>query len=385
MTQALNKQQIDEVIERWSGYIDQAPLYAFGFSKTMWMYHLLEKPPLFSLFKGLYDNSPDMWNRRVNGLKVLPLNEIKNRPGPIVVFPQAWAAIRRQLEEYGLVENVDFIRRDDFLAIYHYHRLGEICFPQSPTILLTSRCTLRCRQCSHYIPDLEEHVDVPVERLKEEAELLFSLVDKMCAVSCIGGEPLLYPHLGEYLNFIGDKFRDKFYFLALTTNGTLKPGPELLKIFKKFDLAVAVSDYSGAGIKNYEKNFRELLDLLRQEGLCHSVSRQEWISVEQKEADRKLSLEALNRKYADCVDRVQCPIYHDGKLYPCGTQYLRERRGDLPHDGLGVLDFRQMSKDDPSDRRRLLRFALRHCESGHLPACRDCHSVDSETVPAGLQ
>jgi len=87
--------------------------------------------------------------------------------------------------------------------------------PRRVEILLTSRCNLRCRYCSHFSSEADGVAELPVEgwlaffaRLREMAVITLQLS---------GGEPLLYPDFPRLLAGVVEH-RMRF---SLNTNGSL--------------------------------------------------------------------------------------------------------------------------------------------------------------------
>ncbi len=95
-------------------------------------------------------------------------------------------------------------------------------FPQAVSLTITNHCNLRCQMCGQWSPEgyIRDHQEV----LKNELELADwkSLVDEIAdhgvpSVLLRGGEPFMFPGIGELLEHI----HSKGMFISIDTNGTL--------------------------------------------------------------------------------------------------------------------------------------------------------------------
>lgn len=108
---------------------------------------------------------------------------------------------------------------------------------------VTARCNLRCKMCAVYIPKLYEIGNVPeypVEDIKSSFRTYFELVEQVRLISITGGEPMLYPYLGELLEYLLN-YEELFSKLEVFTNGSLEIPEQVLRVMarsEKFTLFV---------------------------------------------------------------------------------------------------------------------------------------------------
>ena len=53
----------------------------------------------------------------------------------------------------------------------------------------------------------------PLDQVKKDIDIFFSVVDYIMLFHISGGEPFLYPYLKELVTYIGENYRDKIHFL----------------------------------------------------------------------------------------------------------------------------------------------------------------------------
>lgn len=76
--------------------------------------------------------------------------------------------------------------------------------------------------------------------------MFFSKVDYINEFVLIGGEPLLYKGLSKAIVYIGNKYRSQIGIFSITTNGTIAPDEETLKVCQKYQVLYRISNYAKA-------------------------------------------------------------------------------------------------------------------------------------------
>lgn len=113
------------------------------------------------------------------------------------------------------------------------------------TIIITTRCNLRCKLCCEYVPQNQAFPDITIMECKNILEILFKVTDKVNTLHLSGGgEPFLHPNLSELVNTCME-YSDKFDTLMLFTNSTIMLSEQVLETLKKnkSKLIVQVSHY----------------------------------------------------------------------------------------------------------------------------------------------
>ncbi|WP_157979075.1 radical SAM protein [Helicobacter labetoulli] len=143
---------------------------------------------------------------------------------------------------------------------------GMVDIPQL-TIILTTKCTLKCESCSnlmqYFLPN--EHFDTSFMRLQNDMEALLSAVSSIGFVHVIGGEPLLFKELPQVMSYLAKQPQIKG--VELITNGTKSFSDELLDSLCYDKTRVIISDYSTnpALIKRLKHD--EILHLLKERNI----------------------------------------------------------------------------------------------------------------------
>lgn len=93
----------------------------------------------------------------------------------------------------------------DFLEKYPIYAAGnsEDIFMPSLEVFITERCTLRCRDCSHLIPEYKTPGDYEISEIISILENVLKIVKKISDLIILGGEPMLHKDLCELIAWGG--------------------------------------------------------------------------------------------------------------------------------------------------------------------------------------
>ena len=180
-------------------------------------------------------------------------------------------------------------------------------------VCMTTRCDLRCKGCGSLMPMYEHPKDVEIELILHSFDRFFSVVDRVFRVNVIGGEPFVYPHMDQVIEYLNGK--DQVVSVVVPTNGTVMPeNPRLYEALRNPKNHVRISHYEA-----YDKKSGKLLERLKKENIYHTVKKfgkntYLWYDFGGYE-DRGRSDDELAKQYHAC--EVEWMSLYRGKLYPC--------------------------------------------------------------------
>lgn len=117
-------------------------------------------------------------------------------------------------------------------------------FPQIE-IALTTRCSLRCRDCSNLMQFYDHPQDVDFDTNCKSVDNVLSAVDKIDRFILLGGEPFLYSRLSDILEKVIDA-GNKVNRVWIYSNGTILPQEEkLISLMKNPKVTLFISNYGG--------------------------------------------------------------------------------------------------------------------------------------------
>lgn len=111
---------------------------------------------------------------------------------------------------------------------------------------ITTRCTLKCKDCTNYIPTIENEKQhtTDINEFKETLDNLLCGVDKICSFCLLGGEPLMNKDFNKILEY--SLTQKKIHEVYVITNGTIDFNEELINICKKNSkkINICISNYT---------------------------------------------------------------------------------------------------------------------------------------------
>lgn len=212
---------------------------------------------------------------------------------------------------------------------------GDVVIPRV-VVILGTRCTLRCRDCMNLMQYYDAPFDLEADDVLAGLEQFFSLVDVCMRVSLVGGEPFLYPALCRILTFVLKQ--PKVKSIELTTNGTIVPEEEVLKILAAPKIEVKISDYG---------NITDLSKLIaafdKYQVRSECVTDVQWIDCGGCEP-RNRTQDELEQLYMACGNGKMCKAVFRGKLFDCARAAHLQDLGYAPD--LDVLDLYHCKKSE---------------------------------------
>ena len=286
--------------------------------------------------------------------------------------------IKKELDNEGFLANKDYYTYEEFLnqiypiiAMYCHDEL----FMSLCQIVLTERCSLKCKKCAHacYATDYQTE-DMTLEQVVNSADHFFEKVDYINEFVLIGGEPLLYKNLCEAIECIGEKYRGQMGTFSITTNGTIMPSTELMKVCRDYNVLIRISNYSQQ-IPRLKERYKRLIEILEKNKIYYDLAPESgsWMDYGFEYVDNGDNPEQLISIFDNC--KTPCREIRGSKLYYC---VMARSVADNLHKNVGkddYLDFDSLSEKDY--KKQILEYTYGYSEKGYLDMCRYCHGADA--------
>lgn len=247
--------------------------------------------------------------------------------------------------------------------------LRKTVFP-SFELVVTTRCSLRCKHCANLMPYYAPAYDIPAGKLYDSIDKLMELADEVVALKVLGGEPFLYKEIADVIEYLAGK---KIHRIVVATNGTVMCTEPVIRALKKDNVTVDVSDY-GYG------NVKKLCRLFRKNGIHFTYnSQKQWYDIGDMNC-RNRTPSQLQTQFRQCFFR--CRDIFNGYLYQCPRSAHGEDLKLVKH--VQGERFNLDYQDRESARVQLMDFYWR---KKYISACGHCDMGygDLKTVPAGEQ
>ena len=256
--------------------------------------------------------------------------------------------------------------------------LGTHLYVPYVEVVLTTHCSLRCKNCSALMPLYERRAHLDLSLFVSSMERLLSAVDSVHVVRLLGGEPLLYPDLVGALEFVAGQ--DKIKRAAIVTNGTMLIRDErVLKILQENPkLYVFISDY---GV--HSRHFQDLVRQLEEHHIPYMTfdNGRPWIDYGGFE-ERHKTVPELMEQYLICTHRNTNLL--NGKWYQCYRASHATNLGLIPDRPEEYIDLTDNQIPLRKLRRRIRKFLFSYVP--YVESCKYCDfGPNPRLVPPGLQ
>lgn len=291
----------------------------------------------------------------------------------------AYNEIVEVLVSRGKVEYKDFCRGSQFICEWMWNVKGLNCL-YHVDITTTTRCTLKCKNCNMFIPYYKKHEDFNLRDIKHEINLLFDRVDYISYIGLIGGENFLHPGLGSIVEYLSEKYADKYGSVMCATNGTVLPSEETLQLFSVHNVHIIISNYSGE--IDYNGKLNQLCDALDRAQVDYEI-RPVLIWTDYGFPPSRISRTNEEVKIHLDACKPEWNGLNDGRFYYCNCSWSAEKSG---HFKLQSDDYIELSEIDPGDKeacRDIVRLSCGH--SSFCKICGGCGRDNTNYVKVGEQ
>jgi len=242
------------------------------------------------------------------------------------------------------------------------------------TLIITTRCNLRCELCCEYVPQHKPYPDMAVEGCETLLRAFFDVADGVDTLHLSGGgEPFLHPRLAELVDSCF-KYANNFDWLMLFTNCTVAPSEQLINALKRYrdKIILQVSCY---GVKPEQES--KILAALESTGVALKLEKYYgqdqsfggWVDFGKWEA-RDRTEDELRQVFDNCA--VTCRMRgnwraRDGKVHWCSRSQRGMELGLIPDVSRDYVDLFDGSTRE-AKRAKFHEIA----QARYLTACRYC-------------
>lgn len=223
---------------------------------------------------------------------------------------------------------------------------------------VTSRCSLKCKDCSNLMQYYSKPQNYDVEEILKTLDIILQKIDMLNDLRILGGEPFMN---NQFVKII-DKFKNhnKIRKISVYSNATIFPDKIILENLKTSNVLLVFSDY---GVLS--RNLPQWEKWCTDNGVGYFVERVEWWQDCGKLQRHNYTEYELLDIYSNCECR-SVPTIMGNKLFPC--QYVANAAN------LGAMYTNEVKKDyliidDTVTGKEIFSFLY---ERKYLEGCRYC-------------
>lgn len=342
----------------------------------------------------IVDNTKSKQNSNIMGIDVSsPEDAYKKYPEAVVIIctsPHLISEIKINCTNLGwkniidcspIISDFEFERDTFTLGVSqtnfdidnYFFKYCQTFFPeklivQQIDIMITERCSLKCKDCSNLMQYYVNPKHSDAEQTINSIEKFMSSVDYVLEFRVLGGEPLMHKEAYKFINYL--RKIDKKNRICIYTNGTIIPKYETLKSLKSDDVFVRISDYGSVS-----KKVNELTKTFSENGVIFDVLKfDKWQDCARIEKHNE-SEEKLENKFNECCVKNYVTILND-TLYNCPFSANAHNIGAIPKfDG----EYIDLLKEDTENIRKTL-FNMLHWKK-YFEACKFCPGRPLDKLP----
>lgn len=247
---------------------------------------------------------------------------------------------------------------------------------------ITTKCSLRCRDCSMFIPYVSNPVSYDAECIMEDFYKVLDCFGHIRIVNFYGGEPMLHPRLAQMISML--KNEERIDRISIITNATIVPDEEMLTVLKADKrIMVRISDYG-----NLSSRLSEIEEVFSKHGVAYEVANYTYWDSPSKIGLCDETEDELALKFQMCT---ACNVMFllNRKLYLCSTGSAVNNIGAFPPSETNYVDMEKYADSLPLLYQKIKEFAERPKNKQYLDACRYCsggHCVQFESkLPVAVQ
>jgi MoaA/NifB/PqqE/SkfB family radical SAM enzyme len=246
-------------------------------------------------------------------------------------------------------------------------------------IVCTTRCTLRCKLCSNFMPKFSDPQDVPYDKIIADLDHVFELFDHIEWLQFVGGEIFMNKEMSAVYEYCL-KYKDRFDKLVLMTNATLTPSQQELSALSKYGekFEAQISDYGSLSCK-----MMETCKAYESAGLSFQLKKYHgrdqhfggWIDntqfIEQKETE-----EETHKRTAKCSQGAKGRNMHilHGLLHRCAVSCFMSALNIIEPDKRDFVDL-NTGNESLDEKREIIKNFYKH----PVQACRRCLWSETDT------
>lgn len=335
------------------------------------------------------DNNINKTKKKLCGLEVIHTPKLKYRD-PIFIISSAdihdaidqlrslgyktWYSCTSFLRDYDIYKrqyslpanfveyavNTAILCQDSYLS-------PKKLFMRSVDIIITERCSLRCKDCSNLMRHYKNPKDCDTKKLMKEIDQFCDVIDEINEFRVLGGEPFMNKDVHVIIKRLIDE--PKASKVVIYTNGTIVPREEQIKAMRSDKVLFIITDYG-----KLSRNITELAKKLSANSIQFYIQKVGgWTDCSKIEKHSR-SPKAQKEIFQKCCAKNTFTL-SDGKLFRCPFSANANRLNAFP-----AQDYVDIFSNDSKEKIKALIL-----NKSPLASCDYCSGRsfdDPEIVPA---
>jgi len=251
-------------------------------------------------------------------------------------------------------------------------------FLRSVDIIITERCSLKCRDCSNLMQYYKNPEDCDIDEIMQSIDTFCALVDEVNEFRVIGGEPFMNKEIHLVINKLIDE--PKVRKIVIYTNGTIIPKENQIEYLKNNKVLLIITDY---GVLSRKLNV--LNQILQKNNIAYYILKPRWSDCA-KIIRHHRSVGQQREIFRSCCAKNLVTL-SNGRLYKCPFAANADRLQAVPdyeNDYVNLFQEPQKSTDIHKMKKKIRTFLL---EKDFLEVCDYCNGrpFEAPQIPPAIQ
>lgn len=242
-------------------------------------------------------------------------------------------------------------------------------FLRSVDLIITEKCSLRCRDCSNLMQYYELPKDISYDELKAGFDGLMKHVDEIYEVRVIGGEPFMNKNIYDIVEMVAR--HPRVGKVVVYSNAMVSLNKEKRSVLAHEKVVLSLTDYGALA-----KNTHRVTDELREIGGVFRLHTPENWTDSGVIQDFNRTVDGLKKIFAECCGK-NLITQSAGRLYRCPFAANADRLRAVPFDKRNFVEI-------DAGKLEIKRYTR---EIDYLPACNYCkgRSFGAEEIVPAIQ
>ena len=241
---------------------------------------------------------------------------------------------------------------------HEYYFNDSQIYMRSLDIMLTTKCSLKCRNCSNLMQYYKNPEHTDYEKIISALNVLDKNVDTISEFRIIGGEPLMNKDWANIVNKLSDYNDSASIFIY--TNATIAPKIEQLQSFQGKKVNFIITDYG-----KLSKNIDRMIENLIKFNISYKREpANDWVDCSRIK-HHKRPLKQLEEVFKQCCVKYLYTLL-DGKLYRCPFIANAANLKAIPDNSGNYVDLFSEEQNTKNKIKRLVKVAK------FFPGCDFC-------------
>lgn len=241
-------------------------------------------------------------------------------------------------------------------------------FLRSIDLIITERCSLKCRDCSNLMQYYENPKNCDTDKLLKSIDAFCSVIDEVMDFRVIGGDAFMNKEWPVIVSRLTNELKAKR--VVLYTNGTIIPNEKYVSILNNSKVLIIITDY---GILS--KKIHGLKKVLEENSIAYHVLKpDEWLDCAVI-APHNRTLEENKQLYKICCAKNMNTL-SDGKLFRCPYSANAARLSAVPDYKNDYMDlFTELNNVSDVEGIRAIKNKVRDfvINKNYLDTCDYCN------------